>query len=114
MEPTQRLMEAVRIGNIDTLIGLDPYLLEPIDQVQFADTPLHVAASRGLTSFAIEIMSLKPSLARKLNPEGFSPLDLALRNGYVDTVRKFVRYDCDLIRVQGKERITPLHYSKNR
>ncbi|CAI9771567.1 unnamed protein product [Fraxinus pennsylvanica] len=66
------------------LVDLDPYLLNPSNWVEFVDTPIQIAASRGLTNFAIEIMSLKPSLARKLNSEGFSALDLALHNGYAN------------------------------
>ncbi|KAM7519202.1 hypothetical protein LguiB_018164 [Lonicera macranthoides] len=78
--------------------------------IPFEDTPLHVAAANGCTHFAIEILALKPSFGRKLNPDGFSPLDLALQNGHNETVKRIEKYDSELVRVQGKERFTPLHY----
>ncbi|KAA8525987.1 hypothetical protein F0562_007913 [Nyssa sinensis] len=92
-------------------------LLENIDKIPFVDTPLHIAASVGQTHFAIEVMRLKPSFGRKLNPDGFSPMHLALQNYTLrsqpilaDTVRKLVKFDSELVRVRGKEGITPLHY----
>ncbi|KAM7525481.1 hypothetical protein LguiA_015383 [Lonicera macranthoides] len=54
-------------------------------------------------------MSLKPSFAKKLNPDGYSPLHLAIQNSHIETARKLVKLDRGLIRVQGKGRITPLH-----
>ncbi|XP_016438946.1 ankyrin repeat-containing protein BDA1-like [Nicotiana tabacum] len=113
MEAAEKLAEAARVGNIDVLYELlcsNPFLLESFEQVQFIDTPLHIAASEGCTHFAIEIMSLKHSFCGKLNTNGFSPLDLALRNGHRETVSRLVQFNPDLIRVQGKGRITPLHY----
>ena len=56
-------------------------LLECIDELPFINTPLHIAASYGNIQFALELMSLKPSFARKLDPNGFSPIHLALQNG---------------------------------
>ena len=46
------------------LIREDVKLLEYIDELPFADTPLHIAASAGQIPFAMEMMGLKPSLAR--------------------------------------------------
>ncbi|KAA8525986.1 hypothetical protein F0562_007914 [Nyssa sinensis] len=109
----ESLRQAVENGNIDALyasIRDDPYVLEKIDQIPFVGTPLHIAASAGHTHFAIEIMSLKPSFGRKLNPDGFSPVDLALQNGHYMTVRRLIELDGELLRVQGRQRITPLHY----
>ncbi|XVF75403.1 hypothetical protein PTKIN_Ptkin13bG0185500 [Pterospermum kingtungense] len=77
------LKEAAQSGNIDALYQLfryDPYLLERIDEVPFIDTPLHTAAAAGQTDFAVEMLNLKPSFATKLNPDGFSPMHLALQN----------------------------------
>ncbi|KAK2966324.1 hypothetical protein RJ640_000267 [Escallonia rubra] len=108
-----RLMKAAQAGNINALYDLirqEADVLEGIDNIAFAETPLHTAASAGHTHFAIEIMSLKPSLGRKLNPDGLSPLDLALRKGRTETVRQLVKFYPDLIRVRGRERLTPLHY----
>ncbi|KAM7515232.1 hypothetical protein LguiA_004815 [Lonicera macranthoides] len=109
----QQLGEAAREGDINKLYELlrsDRRILDRIDEVPFEDTPLHVAAANGCTHFAIEILALKPSFGRKLNPDGFSPLDLALKNGQTETVKRLVKYDSELVRVQGKERFTPLHY----
>ncbi|ESR55691.1 hypothetical protein CICLE_v10020060mg [Citrus x clementina] len=123
----QRLNEAAKTGNVDALYELiweDAYLLDQIDQVPFVDTPLHIAASMGHVNFALEIMRLKPSFARKQNQYGFSPLHLALQkqNQYVldhehlkekkqtQMVRRLIDVDRNLVRVQGREGVTPLHY----
>ncbi|XP_024043163.1 ankyrin repeat-containing protein BDA1 [Citrus clementina] len=89
----QRLNEAAQARNVDALYELiweDAYFLDQIDRVPFVDTPLHIAASMGHVNFALEIMRLKPSFARKQNQYGFSPLHLALQNSHTQmvTIRK--------------------------
>ena len=84
--------------------------MEHIDELPFVDTPLHIAASVGHIPFALEMMGLKPSFARKLNPEGYSLIHLALQNGHTKLVRQLLQVDGDLVSVKGRERITPLHY----
>ncbi|XAR70544.1 hypothetical protein NMG60_11027433, partial [Bertholletia excelsa] len=109
----QRLKESAEAGDISALYALikqDPYILERVDEIPFADTPLHAATSAGQTLFAIEILRLKPSFGRKLNVDGLTPLDLALQNGHSETVRLLVKFDAGLIRVKGRESYTPLHY----
>ncbi|KAL2544242.1 Ankyrin repeat family protein [Forsythia ovata] len=85
------------------------YLEGPNDQL-FSETPLHRAAFQGHTRLALEMLRLKPSLGKKLNLDGLSPLDMALRHGRTATVRGLISYDPNLIRVQGRGGITPLHY----
>ncbi|XP_075646262.1 uncharacterized protein LOC142617344 [Castanea sativa] len=100
-------------NNIDefyNLIGEDVQLLEHIDKLPFVNTPLHIAASYGNIQFALEMMTLKPSFARKQNQNGFSPTHLALRNKYPKLVVRLLQIDGDLLRVKGRERLTPLHY----
>ena len=109
----ERLNQAALQGNVDdfyTLIREDVKLLERIDELPFVDTPLHIAASVGHIPFALEMMGLKPSFARKLNPDGFSPIHLALQNRQYTMVYWLVDVDNDLVRVKGRESITPLHY----
>ncbi|KAH9723157.1 hypothetical protein KPL70_007005 [Citrus sinensis] len=109
----QRLNEAAQAGNVDALYELiweDAYLLDQIDRVPFVDTPLHIAASMGHVNFALEIMRLKPSFARKQNQYGFSPLHLALQNSHTQMVLRLIDVDRNLVRVQGREGVTPLHY----
>ncbi|KAL2544235.1 Ankyrin repeat family protein [Forsythia ovata] len=91
-------------------IRTNPEYLEGQNDMPFAETPLHGAASEGRTHLALEIFRLKPSLGKKLNLDGLSPLDLALRNEHTSTVKRLVKYYPELIRVQGREGITPLHY----
>ena len=55
-------------------------------------------------------MGLMPSFAWKLNPDGFSPIHLALKNVHIELVRQLLEIDWDLARVKRKECITPLHY----
>ncbi|KAH7857256.1 hypothetical protein Vadar_010630 [Vaccinium darrowii] len=107
-------MEAAVVQSIDALYGLlrwDSFALEKEDKKPFANTPLHIAASTGQTHLALEIMNLKPSLARKLNLDGLSPLHLALLNGHFDTVKRLIQLDSELIRVKGRGMLTPLHYA---
>ncbi|CAI9755469.1 unnamed protein product [Fraxinus pennsylvanica] len=89
----------------------NPQYLEVPNEMPFAETPLHIAASEGRTTLALEILRLKPTLGNKLNLDGNTPLDLALRNRHTTTVKRLVRKDPDLIRVPGRGGITPLHYA---
>ncbi|KAJ4726467.1 Ankyrin repeat-containing protein [Melia azedarach] len=110
----QGLNEAAQVGNVDALYELileDAYLLDRIDQVPFIDTPLHIAASAGNIQFALEIMRLKPSFARKQNRHGFTPMHLALQNEQTQMVLRFLDVDRKLVRVQGREGKTSLHYA---
>ncbi|GMN30942.1 hypothetical protein TIFTF001_003031 [Ficus carica] len=110
----QRLDVAARAGDIDALYSLmkeDAYLLERIEEVPFIDTPLHVAASAGQVHFAMEIMRLKASFARKLNQNGYSPIHLALQNEQTKVVLRLLDVDTELVRVQGREGKTPLHFA---
>uniref|UniRef100_A0A2N9EPP4 Uncharacterized protein n=1 Tax=Fagus sylvatica TaxID=28930 RepID=A0A2N9EPP4_FAGSY len=112
-ERIERVNNVAQHGNIDAFYNLireDVILLQDIDELPFVNTPLHIAASSGHIPFALEMMGLKPSFARKPNPEGFSPIHLALQNGHTEMVRRLLQVDGDLVNVKGKERITPLHY----
>ncbi|KAG5032755.1 hypothetical protein AAZX31_06G225400 [Glycine max] len=106
------LKVAAEGNNIDGLyqeIQQDPRVLESIDSIPFVKTPLHVAATLGHFEFATEIMTLKPSLAQKLNPEGFTPIHLALQRNHDEMVLRLVEMNKDLVRVKGREGFTPLH-----
>ena len=112
-----RLNEVARRGNIDDFYALileDVKLLEDIDELPFVDTPLHVAASADAEDpehikFAMEMMRLKPSFARKPNPNGYSAIHLALQKGHTQMVHRLLQVDGDLVLVKGKEGRTPLH-----
>ncbi|GMQ04650.1 hypothetical protein CsSME_00049997 [Camellia sinensis var. sinensis] len=135
----QRLMKAAEVGDISLLyecIQDYPKILDSIDEIPFVDTPLHIAASTGHAHFALEMMRLMPSFCKKLNPQGLSPLDLALqsreglspsdpnlqemqelssedldlRNRITSTISRLIKFDKELIRVKGRESFTPLHY----
>ncbi|XP_075646264.1 uncharacterized protein LOC142617346 isoform X2 [Castanea sativa] len=109
----ERMTQAAESGDINALPQLieeDVNVLDHIDQVPFIQTPLHVAASAGHIQFATKMMILKPSFAHKLNPNRLSPIHLALQNGHIELVRQLLELDGDLVRVKGKECITPLHY----
>ncbi|XP_059657664.1 ankyrin repeat-containing protein BDA1-like [Cornus florida] len=110
-----RLREAAYEGNIERLYALireDPSILEcNIDDKLLAETPLHVAASTGNHHFAAEVMRLKPSYARKLNPDGLSPMHLALQGEHDRMVEWFVSIDNSLVHDKGREGTTPLHHA---
>jgi ankyrin repeat protein len=65
----------------------------------------------GHLQFATEIMMLKSSFAWKLNPQGFSPIHVAMQNNQTMMVYRFVNLNKDLVRVQGRESMTPLHFA---
>nr|XP_048329422.1 ankyrin repeat-containing protein BDA1-like isoform X2 [Ziziphus jujuba var. spinosa] len=109
------LKTAAQNGDLNLLYYLifnDPSLLDHIDEVPFFDTPLHIAAQHGNVEFAIEIMNLKPSFARKLNQNLYSPMHLALYNKQIDMVHLFLECEAldHLVRIRGKRGETPLHY----
>ncbi|KAG2263924.1 hypothetical protein Bca52824_071003 [Brassica carinata] len=109
----ERLDMVAQDGDIEglyELIAEYPNILEHFDNVSFCETPLHIAAEKGQTHFAMELMNLKPSLALKLNVSGFSPMHLALQNNHIRMVRGFLAMDSSLISIKGRGRITPLHY----
>ncbi|XP_027081957.1 ankyrin repeat-containing protein BDA1 [Coffea arabica] len=113
LDVVQQVLMAAQENNIDAfygLLGQDPYILDRIDTIPFVQTPLHTAASAGSTHFASEVLRLKPSFGKKLSLDGLSALDLALRGGHTQTVRGLIKHDPQLIRVEGKKGITPLHY----
>ncbi|KAG5536782.1 hypothetical protein RHGRI_024270 [Rhododendron griersonianum] len=113
----ERLKAAAETGDIEGLyesIKEDPNVLDHIDAIPFVDTPLHTAASAGQIDFAIEILRLKPSFGRKLNPDGLSSLHLALLKDKFDMVKRLIKLDKELIRVKGKQGNTPLHFIANK
>ncbi|PPR81259.1 hypothetical protein GOBAR_AA39459 [Gossypium barbadense] len=112
----ERLSTAARTGNVSDLYSLiqrDGNVLRHFDEVEFVETPLHIAAEEGCIRFAIELMNLKPSFARKLNHQGLSPIHLALKKGHKEMVLRFLEIDKDLVRVRGKNGETLLHYIGN-
>ncbi|XP_039037362.1 ankyrin repeat-containing protein BDA1-like [Hibiscus syriacus] len=109
----ESLRISARTGNVSELYRLiqrDGNILRRFDVVEFTDTPLHIAAEAGCIGFAMEIMNLKPSFARKLNQHGLSPIHIAVKNGHKEMVLRFLEIDKDLVRVRGKKGETPLHY----
>ncbi|MBA0708267.1 hypothetical protein Golax_020239 [Gossypium laxum] len=108
-----QLRTVAQNGDIDALyrrVAEDPYILDRIDRLPIADTPLHQAARSGKPHFAMEVATLKPSLSSKLNHMGLSPLHLALQHNCSHMVRGLITINSKLIRVKAKGMITPLHY----
>ena len=62
----------------------------------------------------MEMMKLKPSFARKLDPYRWSPMHLALEKGNIEMVRRLLQVNSELVRVKGNKCITPLHYAAKR
>lgn len=94
----ERLMKAAREGDVNTLKNLleeDGEILERSCSVNFADSPLHVAALYGRTEFVEHIVSLMPSLATETNQKGMIPLHLASSKGHVETVRELLKAKLD-------------------
>ncbi|XP_048140806.1 ankyrin repeat-containing protein BDA1-like [Rhodamnia argentea] len=106
----QEATAADSVNELYSLIEEDENLLDHGSQGPFPNTPLHVAAEQGKTKVAMEIATLKPPFARKLNRGGYSPMHLALQKKHYRTVRALMTLDPELVRVRGRGGITPLHF----
>ena len=118
----ERLRHVAKQGSIDALIQEDANVLDIIDNISFVETPLHMAVFEGHTWFATEIVKLKPSFARKLNQDGFSPMHLALQKlhelennpdllrNQSQLVDRLLNVDSNIVRVLRRERVTPFLY----
>ncbi|KAE8700118.1 putative Ankyrin repeat protein [Hibiscus syriacus] len=98
------------VSDLYTLIQRNGNVLKRFNEVEFIVTTLHIAASKGCMRFAMEMISLKPSFARKLNQQGLSPVHLAVEKGHAETALRLLEIDSDLSHVNGKDGETPLHY----
>ena len=116
-EKIGELNQFAQDGNIDKFyecIEKDVKLLEHIDEFPFVDTPLHISASAGHIEFSIEMMKLKPSFISKQNVGGHTPIHLALKKGKTTMVRQLLQHNVDLVRVKGRECMTPLHVAASK
>ncbi|KAK8514882.1 hypothetical protein V6N13_121831 [Hibiscus sabdariffa] len=109
----ESLRSAARKGNVSDLyivIQRNGNVLRRLDEVEFIETPLHISAEEGCIRFAMEMISLKPSFAMRLNQQGLSPLHIAVKRGHKEMALRFLEIDKDLVRVRGRKGKTPLHY----
>nr|KJB73759.1 hypothetical protein B456_011G249400 [Gossypium raimondii] len=105
----ENLRKATRTGKVNELyrvIQSNGNVLRHFDEVEFIETPLHIAAEEGRIEFAMEMMNLKPSFARKLNHQGLSPLHIAVRKGHKEMALRFLEIGKHLVRVRGKKDVT--------
>ncbi|KAK3189307.1 hypothetical protein Dsin_028868 [Dipteronia sinensis] len=94
----KRSVETEDVDALYSIISYDLDVLETLDQIPLIDTPLHIAASVGNTHFALEIATLKPSFAWRLNGHGLNPMHLALLNGHDQLVTSMITTeDIDLL-----------------
>nr|POE58756.1 ankyrin repeat-containing protein bda1 [Quercus suber] len=96
-ERIERMNQAAQHGNIDAfyiIIQKNVKLLKHIDKLPFVNTPLRIAAYAGHIPFAMELMRLKPSFSRKLNPDGgITPLHyVAATECHLDRLEKFLEF----------------------
>ncbi|TYI91400.1 hypothetical protein E1A91_D03G189600v1 [Gossypium mustelinum] len=111
--PLILLKNAAQNGDVNKLyqaIAQNSNVLEHYDQTPFAETPLHIATSRGHINFALEIMRLKPSLSKKLDEKGWSPMHVALQHNQTSMVYRLIETEPTLVGIKGREGFTPLHY----
>lgn len=107
----EELHEAALKGAVPALLDLlkqHPHILNTT-LTSPSDTPLHVAAILGHSSFAAELLALNPEFASRLNLQGSSPLHLAAAKGCVEIVKSLVRVNADLGLVWDRDGLTPLH-----
>ncbi|KAF3502312.1 hypothetical protein F2Q69_00039913 [Brassica cretica] len=89
----ERLKKVAQDGDIERLYGLiaeDPNILGHFDEVPFCETPLHIAAEKGQTHFAMELVTLKPSLALRLQPDAFGPARQPYPDGDAELLSEFL------------------------
>ncbi|KAH7844386.1 hypothetical protein Vadar_027399 [Vaccinium darrowii] len=82
------LYNAASLGQVDVL-------RQHIDQLEIQttanrNTALHVAAQFGQFQCVLEILEVCPSLLRRVNFRGETPLHMAAREGYSDIVKAFI------------------------
>ncbi|VVB15945.1 unnamed protein product [Arabis nemorensis] len=100
-----RLLLITQSGSVDALYSLiqkNPCILQNADVLPIMHTPLHEASSMGMIDMAMELMVLKPSFAKKLNSDGFSPLHLAIENRQTELALELVKFDPSLVRIHGR------------
>lgn len=56
-------------------------------------------------------MRWKPSFAKKPNQQGLCPVHLATINGHIQTLTQLLSFDEGLVRLEGLEGKTSLHYA---
>ncbi|KAL4386822.1 hypothetical protein GQ457_09G001420 [Hibiscus cannabinus] len=110
------------VGELYSLIQRDGNVLRRFDDVEFVDTPLHVAADEGCVAFAMEIVNLKPSFL-EICPEciGYvtiknrTALHTAVENNRLDVFRGLIRTltekDCcrEVVNRKDEDGNTALH-----
>ncbi|KAF8031642.1 hypothetical protein BT93_D0757 [Corymbia citriodora subsp. variegata] len=112
-----RLHQAIEHDDVDELHNLiveEPELLDRVSKHPFPNTPLHIAAAAGKIDVTMELAILKPSFTRKLNPEGYSSMHLALQHEQYHIVRALMTTNPRLIQVRGRGGITALHFVAQR
>nr|XP_027083875.1 ankyrin repeat-containing protein BDA1-like [Coffea arabica] len=109
-------------GNIDALYKLiekDPEILDSFNKVQFVHTPFHEAAKAGqeaepsrLGSPSRVLVTLRSWLfhIRHVIDEAEEPEERRRRKN--ETALALIKLDAELIRVKGRERMTPLHHAR--
>ncbi|GFZ15567.1 hypothetical protein Acr_24g0017570 [Actinidia rufa] len=111
-EMEERLKKAALEGNTQELREIhrgNPLLLDRVTLGSFGETPLHVAALRGHTDFAKELLILNPDLAESLDSSGSSALHLASAKGYVPIVKELVSAKPELCLARDRDGLNPLH-----
>ncbi|XP_077218921.1 uncharacterized protein LOC143853087 [Tasmannia lanceolata] len=107
-----KVYEAALKGSVTSLHELfqqDAHILDRCAVVGVEGNPLHVAALRGHTHFAKEILSRKPEFAHQLNSKGCLPLHLASAKGNVQMVKDMLDVDPEICLVRDREGRIPLH-----
>ncbi|XP_017647992.1 ankyrin repeat-containing protein BDA1-like [Gossypium arboreum] len=103
MDESLRKAATGKVNELYRVIQRNGNVLRCVDEVDFMERPLHIAAEEGCFEFAMEMMNLKPSFARKLNHQGSSPLHIAVRKGHKEMALRFLEIDKHLVRVRGKK-----------
>lgn len=112
----KELMEVAEAGDIKRLyqfLDSNPEILEYLDKKPVCHTPLHAAVLSGQIGFAMEMMNLKPSFAKKLNPDGYSPLHLSLQKvlNLFSSQEAHITMEHDDVHNKEKEGYTPFLYA---
>ncbi|CAN0898256.1 Ankyrin repeat-containing protein At5g02620 [Linum grandiflorum] len=103
------LFIASRNGHLDVVKILlrQPWLLGIEDDVP--ESSLHVAASKGHTDVAREILHASPNLAHQIDTNGCNPLHHSCSKGHLDITSMLLKHDIDMALQLNNSGHTPLH-----
>ncbi|PON88185.1 Transmembrane protein [Trema orientale] len=108
-----RILASAREGRLSELYNIlaeAPGILNHFEKAEerFKETPLHAAVQNGNVAFSMELLRLKPSLARHENEKGLLPIHIAVEQNKEHVFARFIEYDPNMVRFRGRQGLSCL------